>query len=128
MAVRVEVIPEVIDDLEEIKKTGRIREFLAKLVRLEDEGPDVGEPLGHRGETNLTGWRKIVVGDRNWRIVFRMTSPDTALVGVVGDRADADCYLDLARRLGPGRPSQTLSLAAALTLVFAAKRKKGHRR
>ncbi len=128
MAVRVEVIPEVIDDLEAVKKTGRIREFLAKLIRLEDGGADVGEPLGHRGETNPTGWRKIVVGDRNWRIVFRMTSPDLALLGVVGDRADAECYLELARRLGPGRASQTLSLAVALTLVFAPKRKKARRR
>ncbi len=128
MPVRVEVILEVIDDLDEVKKTGRIREFLAKLVRLEDEGADVGEPLGHRGETNLTGWRKIVVGDRNWRIVFRMTSPEVALVGVIGDRADAECYLELARRLGPGRASQTLSLAAALTLLYAAKQRKPGRR
>jgi mRNA interferase RelE/StbE len=128
MAVRVEVIPEVVDDLEKVKQTGRIREFLAKLVRLEDEGSEVGEPLGHRGETNLTGWRKIVVGDRNWRIVFQMTSPEVAMVGVIGDRADAACYLELAKRLGPGRASQTLSLAAALTLLFAAKQKKPRRR
>jgi len=131
MAVRVELIPEVVGDLEKVKQTGRLKEFLLKLVRLEAEGAAVGEPLGHRGATNLTGWRKIVVGDRNWRIVFQMTSPDVALVGVIGDRADAECYLDLAERVGRGRTSQTLSLAAGLTSLFAAKkppkRKKGGR-
>ena len=126
MPVRVEVLEEVLTDLDAVQKTGRIKDFLAKLVRLEEEGPAVGFPLGHKGQGNLTGWFKIVVGDRNWRIVFRMRDQVTAVVGVIGDRDDEDCYRVLATRVSAGEPlAQTVSLAAAFVqLLRASKAKK----
>lgn len=121
MPIRVEVLEEVLGDLEAAKKTGRIKDFLAKLVRLEEDGPTVGLPLGHKEQGNLTGWAKIVVGDRNWRIVFRMRDPETAVVGVIGDRDDEDCYRELARRIGADkRLEQTVSLAAAFAQLLRA--------
>lgn len=121
MPVRVEVLEEVLGDLFAAQKTGRIKDFLAKLVRLEEEGLAVGLPLGHKGQGNLTGWAKIVVGDRNWRIVFRMRDQDAAVVGVIGDRDDEDCYRELARRIGSDeRLAQTVSLAAAFAQLLRA--------
>ena len=102
---------------------GRLKDFLAKLVRLEEAGPSVGLPLGHKGASNLSGWHKIVVGDRNWRIVFRMKDEQTAIVAVIGDRDDDACYRELARRVGPmNQLGQTLSLAAAFAEMMRAGR------
>ena len=69
---------------------------LSKLLRLEEVGKDTGQPLGGP----LTGWRKIVVGDRNWRIIFTVNPEETiATVAVIGDRADAECYAIAQRRV-----------------------------
>jgi mRNA interferase RelE/StbE len=127
--IRVEILDEVLGDLEATRKSGRLKDFLAKLVRLEDEGADVGLPLGHRAERRLVGWNKIVVGDRNWRIVFRMKDDTTAVVGIIGDRDDDQCYRDLAHRVGPeNRLGQTLSLAAALAQMMQATKTQKKRR
>src|SRR5260370_23284594 len=97
MPVRVELIDEAVGDLARYVETDVFPRLLAKLVRLEEVGEEAGQPLG-RG---LTGWRKIVVGDRDWRIIFT-TNPDetAATVWGIGDRADAACYEEAQRRVG----------------------------
>lgn len=113
MPVRVELIDEAVDDLVRYAETGNLPLFLKKLIRLEEIGKDAGLPLG-RG---LTGWRKIVVGDRNWRIIFTMDANETvATVWVVGDRSDFECYEAAQWRvqaLGKGQ-QQAASLAAVM--------------
>lgn len=113
MPVRVELIDEAVEDLIRYAETGNLPLFLKKLLHLEEAGKDAGQPLGG----NLTGWRKIVVGDRNWRIIFT-TDPAGALatVWVIGDRNDAKCYEDALRRVrGLGKAhSQGVSLAAVM--------------
>lgn len=48
-----------------------------KRMRLLEENPNVGEPLLE----GLTGWRKVTVSDRDWRMVWRlMTDPDSMRV------------------------------------------------
>ncbi|MBA3642571.1 MAG: hypothetical protein H0W59_00660 [Chloroflexia bacterium] len=121
MPVRVELIPEAVEDLSGYARTGNLPLFVKKLLRLEEVGPDAGLPLG-RG---LTGWRKIVVGDRDWRIIFT-TDPDTtvATVWVIGDRDDAECY-DIAQRrvdaLAKTQP-RAASLAAVMFQISQARK------
>ncbi len=113
MPVRVEFTAQAFDDLVQYARTGSLSLFLKKLLRLEDVGNDAGLPLG-RG---LTGWRKIVVGDRTWRIVFKTDPAETvATIWVIGDRDDAACYEEAQRRiqaLGADR-TETVSLAATM--------------
>jgi len=131
MPVRVELIDEAVEDLARYAETGNLPLFLKKLLRLEEVGTDAGLPLG-RG---LTGWRKIVVGDRNWRIIFTTDPGETvATVWVVGDRNDAECYEDAERRmqaLGKAQP-HALSLATVMfqlsEMQKTAKRTKRRRR
>jgi mRNA interferase RelE/StbE len=113
MPVRVELIDEAVADLAKYAATGNLPLFLKKLIRLEEVGKDTGLPLG-RG---LTGWRKIVVGDRNWRIVFSVNPEETvATVWVIGDRNDADCYEEAERRVRELSANQphAASLAAVM--------------
>jgi mRNA interferase RelE/StbE len=113
MPVRVELTDEALEDLARYATTGNLPLFLKKLIRLEEVGKDAGLPLG-RG---LTGWRKIVVGDRNWRIIFTTDPGETvATIWVIGDRNDSACYEAALRRveaLGKSRP-EAVSLAAAM--------------
>jgi mRNA interferase RelE/StbE len=121
MPIRVEVMIEAVDDLRGYAATGNLPLFFKKLLRLEEVGQDAGLPLGR----NLSGWRKIVVGDRMWRIVFRMNVEATiATVWVIGDRDDSACYDEAQRRLaalGQHQP-ETVSLAAAMFEISQAER------
>ncbi len=95
MPVRVELIDEAVADLARYVETDVFPRLLTKLIRLEEVGQDAGQPLG-RG---LTGWRKIVVGDRNWRIIFTMDPGQiVATVWVIGDRAADDAVYEEAQR------------------------------
>lgn len=125
MPVRVELVEPAFEDLNRYSKSGNMQLFLAKLLRIEEYGEQAGYPLGK----GLTGWRKTVVGDRDWRIVFRLNETHTvATVWVIGDRADAECYAEAERRiesLGKGTPG-AMSLAAAL--VRLTQRQRARRR
>jgi len=75
---------------------GHARKLVLKaLKKLEDDPGNRGAPLGSQ-DGNLTTFRKLVVGDRDYRIVFRV-EPDgnVVVVWVIGKRADRECY-DLA--------------------------------
>ena len=113
MPLRVELIDEAVADLIRYAASGNLPLFLRKLIRLEEAGQEAGLPLGK----GLTDWRKIVVGDRNWRIIFTTDSEETvATVWAIGDRDDAACYEEAVRRvraLAKTQPAAT-SLAAVM--------------
>ena len=73
MSVRVELIDEAVVDLANLAEGGNLKQFFRKLVEIEANGSQAGEPLGR----SLVGWRKITVGNRNWRIVFRVNDDET---------------------------------------------------
>lgn len=119
MPLRVELIDEAIEDLVRYAETNIFPRLLAKLVRLEEVGKDAGQPLG-RG---LTGWRKIIVGDRDWRIILTNAGDTVATVWVIADRADDACYDEAQRRvnaLAKGQP-HAASLAAVMLQISQAR-------
>jgi mRNA interferase RelE/StbE len=125
--VRVEFTDGAVEDLVRFAASGNLPLFFKKLLRLEEIGKDAGLPLGG----GLTGWRKIVVGDRNWRILFVTNAEETvATVRVIGDRDDAECYREAQRRVeatGTAQPPTT-SLAAVMFRVSQLRRSTKKRR
>lgn len=128
MSIHVELTEDAANDLEELAKSGLLKLFLSKLVKLEEDGPDIARPLGR----DLTNWKKIVVGDRQWRIVFITDPKETvATVWVMGDRSDEECYAEALSRIAiaKNQTPQTQSLAAVLAAILmkkgAKKSKKG---
>jgi mRNA interferase RelE/StbE len=88
VAVRVQLLDDALADLAKLAESGKLRAFLRKLLEIEQKGSQAGVSLGRE----LTGWRKLTVGDRNWRIVFRVNPDETvATVCVIGDREDSAC-------------------------------------
>jgi mRNA interferase RelE/StbE len=121
VSVRVELIDEVIVDLADLAESGNLKQFFKKLLEIEVNGSQAGEPLGR----DLVGWRKITVGNRNWRIVFRVDKAETvATVCVVGDREDAACYEEAQRRAQQAKNSDATSLAASMMELLGSRRQR----
>jgi mRNA interferase RelE/StbE len=121
LAVRVELIDEAVTDLAGIAEGGMLKRFLRKLVEIEDKGSGAGEALGR----NLVGWRKLTVGDRNWRIVFRVDRAETvATICVIGDREDSLCYEEAKRRAERVDDADVSSLAESMLDVMGSRRER----
>lgn len=74
---------------------------LKKMLLLETD-PLAGEPL----LGSLVGYRKLVVGNRDWRVIWRATSDERgamtveiAEVWAVGARSDGEVYAEMERRV-----------------------------
>lgn len=104
------------EDLQRLVKSDPqiVRMALKKMILLERD-PDAGEPLAKK----LSGWRKLTVGDRDWRIVWRVSTDesgatviDIAEVWAVGARADFEIYREMTERVASAetnRPTTALS-------------------
>jgi mRNA interferase RelE/StbE len=111
LAVRVQLLDDALADLIKLSESGKLRSFLKKLVEIEQKGSRAGVPLAR----NLTSWRKLTVGDRNWRIVFRVSPDETvATICVIGDREDEACYHEAQKRAVDIDDAETVSLAEAM--------------
>jgi hypothetical protein len=95
-----------------------VRWALKKMIHLEQD-PEAGDAL----LGGLTGWRKISVGDRDWRLVWRVTYDEggasivhVAEVWAYGARSDAEVYAEMEGRIAtaPTTP-QTRALLTCST-------------
>ncbi len=121
MSVRVELIDEAVVDLAGLAESGNIKQFFKKLLEIEAHGASAGEPLGR----SLVGWRKLTVGNRSWRIVFRVDRDQTvATVCVIGDREDATCYEEAERRAKQKNDADATSLAASMVEVLGSRKQR----
>jgi mRNA interferase RelE/StbE len=110
-----------IDDLRSLhtKDPSIVRWCLKKLIVIERD-PNAGEAL----LGGLIGYRKITVGDRDWRIVWKVTDDkvggyvvDVAEVWAVGYRKDSDVYDEIRARISDvGASSTTKTLVDVLAL------------
>ncbi len=91
--------------------------FLKKLLLLE-RNPFAGEPL----LGGLIGYRKITVGNRHWRIVWRVIeqNADNTIVEIaegwaVGSRADSEVYSEVRKRIEKlGATPETIAIASTV--------------
>ena len=89
---------DAIEDLEQLDSSGR-RLVLGKL-RMLDTNAEAGQPLGSRKLVNLTGLRKLVAGNRTYRIIYRVEKDGSVVViWVIADRVDDECYELAIKRL-----------------------------
>lgn len=121
MPVRVELIDDAIADLAKHAESGKLKAFFTKLLEIEQKGSEAGEPLGR----DLVGWRKITVGNRDWRIVFRVDKrEEVATVCVIGDREDGACYAEAKQRVGQTKDTDAASLAESMMALFGSRKER----
>jgi mRNA interferase RelE/StbE len=121
LPVRVEIIDDAVADLAKHAESGRLKAFFSKLLEIEQKGSEAGEPLGR----DLVGWRKITVGNRDWRIVFRVDKrEEVATVCVIGNREDAACYEEAKRRVDKVQNADAASLAESMMALFGSRKER----
>jgi mRNA interferase RelE/StbE len=114
---------DAVEDLERLMRRGDpqvVKWAVKKMIHLERD-PEAGEAL----VGGLMGWRKITVGDRDWRLVWRVTHDyagavivDVAEVWAFGARSDAEVYEEIKGRIAsaPQMP-HTKALAEVLATL-----------
>jgi mRNA interferase RelE/StbE len=102
-STEVRFIDAAIEDLEGLTKKNLhlLRSLMKKFLYME-RNPMVGEPL----LGDLIGWRKIKVGDRHWRIIWRVITDsdgnqiiEVAEIWAIGARSDNEIYKEVRTRL-----------------------------
>ena len=111
---RVELTDDAIEDIRDLDGSAR-KIVLKALKKLEQEPDQRGLPLGNNPRGNLTGLRKLVIGDRDYRAVYRVDdNGEVVIVIVVARRADQEVY-DLAiARLQTSEDEELRRIAAGL--------------
>lgn len=96
-----------------------VRWALKKMIQLERD-PNAGDAL----LGGLIGYRKITVGDRDWRVVWRVVQDgvgdylvEVAEVWAVGYRKDSEVYAEIKQRVtNAGSSTKTKALTEVLEL------------
>ena len=94
---------------------------LKKMIQIERD-PRAGDPL----LGGLIGYRKITVGDRDWRIVWRVVQDqaggfrvEVAEVWAVGYRKEGEVYEEIRRRVADAGPSPRTKALTDVLELFA---------
>jgi len=99
MAYRVELVPEARDDFNALD--GAVRKKVAKKIDTLAENPFLGEHLGSKHGIDLTGFYKLYIDKKKYRIVYRLVGACLEIVEIVaiGKRDKEIVYKLVAHRL-----------------------------
>lgn len=113
---RVVLTPEAREDVRDLDGDARGR-VLRAMKKLEERPDQRGAPLGG----GLTTFRKLVVGPRQYRIIYRVDEDGSVcVVWVVGSRVDSECYsLALSRLQLYSNTTKSAELTALLSEAFS---------
>jgi mRNA interferase RelE/StbE len=119
---RVVLTEEAREDLHDLDRSVQVV-VLKAIKKLQNEPEKRGQPLGSRSRSSLTTFRKLVVGDRDYRIVYRVDPDGTVVViWVIGRRADNEAYELAMSRIKLHGNSAIRGLATSLEDVWRADR------
>lgn len=114
---------DAVDDLQNLFKADPqiVRWALKKMIQLERD-PNAGDPL----LGGLIGYRKIAVGDRDWRVVWRVEQDEVgdylievAEVWAVGYRKDSEVYAEIRQRIADADPNPRTKALSEVLELFA---------
>ena len=100
MIHRIEFIPEAEKDYR--KLDGSIKKLVNKKIDLLIENPFLGENLGNKFNIDLSGFYKIYVAKKKFRIVYRLITPqkiEIIEIWGIGKRDKEEIYRIIADRL-----------------------------
>ena len=89
---RVQLTEEARHDFHDLDGAAKL--IVAKgLKKLQTDPQLRGQPLGSRARGDLTTFRKLPCGNREYRIIYRVEADNTVVVvWVIGKRADDEAY------------------------------------
>lgn len=119
----VRLTEDAVEDLQTLFKADPqiVRWALKKMIQIE-RNPNAGAPL----LGGLIGYRKITVGDRDWRVVWRVVQDDArdfrvevAEVWAVGYRKDNEVYEEIRQRVADAGSSPRTKALTEILELFA---------
>ena len=98
MVYKIEFLPDAEKDFDALD--GSIRKEAAKKIDALAENPFLGKPLGTKYGVDLTGFYKIYVLKKKYRIVYRLIGKHIEVIEIVGigKRDKEEVYKLVARR------------------------------
>jgi mRNA interferase RelE/StbE len=100
MSYQIEFIIDAVKDYKELD--GSIKKSVNKKLEELSDNPFLGEKLGHKFNIDLTGFLKIYVHGKKYRIVYRLISPEKIeIIEIwgIGKREKEEIYKIIGKRL-----------------------------
>jgi mRNA interferase RelE/StbE len=100
MSYHIEFIPEAKNDYE--KLDGSIKIFVNKKMNELSENPFLGVKLGNKFNIDLSGFYKIYIAKKKYRIVYRLITPtsiEIIEIWGIGKRDKEEIYREIGKRL-----------------------------
>jgi mRNA interferase RelE/StbE len=97
----IEFSPEAVKDYKGLD--GSIKYLIDKKLEELSENPFFGEMLGNKFNINLTGFLKIYVYSKRYRIIYRLLTPEKVeIIEIwgIGKRDKEEIYRTIGKRLG----------------------------
>jgi mRNA interferase RelE/StbE len=97
--VDIQFIPEAVKDYKSLD--GSIKKFVnEKIDNLKDDAY-IGEELGNKNNINLTGYYKIYVAKKKYRIVYRIVKNEVEIIEIwgIGKRDKMEIYKNVEKRI-----------------------------
>jgi mRNA interferase RelE/StbE len=97
MVCRIEFIPDAEKDFDILD--GSVRKEVAKKIDALAENPFLGKPLGKKFGVDLTGFYRLYVGKKKYRIVYRLIGKQIEVIEIVGiGKRDKEAIYKLVTR------------------------------
>jgi len=97
--VDIQFIPEAVKDYKSLD--GNIKILVNDKIDKLKENPYLGEELGNRSNINLTGYYKIYIDKKKYRIVYRIVKNEIEIIEIwgIGKRDKMKIYKDVGKRI-----------------------------
>jgi mRNA interferase RelE/StbE len=99
MVYKIEFLPDAEKDFDALD--GSIRKEVTKKIDALADNPFLGKPFGKKYGVDLTGFYKLYVSKKKYRIVYRLIGKHIEVIEIVGigKRDKEEVYKLVARRL-----------------------------
>jgi mRNA interferase RelE/StbE len=99
MSFKTQFIPEAAEDYASLD--GSIKKQVNEKIDKLKENPFLGETLGNKNEIDLTGYYKIYVAKKAYRIVYRIIKDEIEIIEIwgIGKRDKMEIYKIIRQRI-----------------------------
>jgi len=97
--VDIKFIPEAEKDYKSLD--GSIKKLVNEKIDDLKDNPYLGEELGNKNNIDLTGFYKIYVAKKKYRIIYRIVKEEIEIIEIwgIGKRDKLEVYEDVGKRL-----------------------------
>ena len=95
----IQFIPEAVKDYKSLD--GNIKSLVNDKIDKLKVNPYLGEALGNKNNVDLTGYYKIYVSKKTYRIVYRIVKNEIEIIEIwgIGKKDKMEIYKDVGKRI-----------------------------